>query len=133
MLELRDFRPDWESAWASIVAVHPGATLFHQVDWLRVLQRTQHLGPLNDQIPLEALLEALARWAMQTRLGFVRLLLPPIRHGSAAVDMAANARATSFRSTLTFSTTPSATTDSGGISGTDAAARSRKHGGQTCR
>jgi len=43
MLELRDLRPDWESAWANTVAVLPGATLFHQPDWLRVLQRTQHL------------------------------------------------------------------------------------------
>jgi lipid II:glycine glycyltransferase (peptidoglycan interpeptide bridge formation enzyme) len=43
MLELRDLRPDWESSWASLIAAQQDATLFHQADWLRVLQRTQHL------------------------------------------------------------------------------------------
>lgn len=133
MLELRDLRPDWESVWTNTVAALPGATLFHQADWLRVLQRTQHLefvplgitqndrmigllplfvkrygplrvgaspfvvedtpylGPLIDQIPLGAILEALGHWAKQTRLGFVRLLLPPIAPGSTAVGMPAKA------------------------------------------
>jgi CelD/BcsL family acetyltransferase involved in cellulose biosynthesis len=43
MLELRDLRPDWQSSWASLIAAQQGATLFHQVDWLRVLQSAQHL------------------------------------------------------------------------------------------
>jgi len=138
MLELRDLRPDWESVWTKTVAVLPGATLFHQADWLRVLQRTQHLdlvplgitqndrvigllplfvkrygplrvgaspfivedtpylGPVIDQVSLGAVLDALGRWARQTRLGFVRLLLPPVAPGSAAVGTTAttNARAT---------------------------------------
>jgi hypothetical protein len=125
MLEIHDLRPEWDSAWTNIVAVHPRATPFHQADWLRVLQRTQHLefvplgitqndrmigllplfvkrygplrvggspfivedtpylGPLIDHIPLGAVLEALRRWATQKRLGFIRLLLPPITPGSA--------------------------------------------------
>jgi len=48
MLELHDLRPDWESDWAGTVAAHPSATLFHHPDWLKVLQRTQHL----DLVPL---------------------------------------------------------------------------------
>lgn len=135
MLELRDLRPDWESVWTNTIAVLPDATLFHQADWLRVLQRTQHLelvplgiiqndrvigllplfvkrygplrvgaspfivedtpylGPVIDQVSLGAVLDALGRWARQTRLGFVRLLLPPVAPGSATVGTTATANA----------------------------------------
>lgn len=43
MLELHDLRPDSESVLENLVTVHPGATLFHHADRLRVFQRTQHL------------------------------------------------------------------------------------------
>ena len=135
MLELRDLRPDWEAVWASIVPAQPGATLFHQADWLRLLQRTQglelvplgiiqndrvigllplfvkrygplrvgaspfivedtpYLGPLIDQILLGEVFEALERWVTQARLGFIRMLLPPITPESSAIGMPATASA----------------------------------------
>ena len=43
MLEVRHLRPDWGSIWANTVSVQPGATLFHQAEWLNVFQRTQDL------------------------------------------------------------------------------------------
>jgi CelD/BcsL family acetyltransferase involved in cellulose biosynthesis len=60
-----------------------------------VVEDTPYLGPVVDQYPLGAVLDALDAWARRAGLAFVRLLLPPHAHGSAAIgSVAPNSRMT---------------------------------------